>query len=75
MDGHFSAFALRQILMSTAVIGPILILIGFCYYIFKQDRKAVFIYLVIGMLCTAFGVSMLYYEFSPKNVEIEIAVE
>ncbi len=75
MDSAFSAFALRQILMSTAVIGPILILIGFCYYLFKQDRKAVFIYLVIGSLCTVFGFSMLYYEFNHKHVELEIAFE
>ncbi len=41
MNTEFGAFALRQILASTAVVGPILILIGLCYYLFKQDKRSV----------------------------------
>ena len=63
MSFELGAFALRQLLASTVVVGPILILIGLCYYLFKQDRKSVLIYLGIGIAFTSLGAFCLYQEF------------
>lgn len=64
METQLGAFALRQILASTAVVGPILILIGLCYYLFKQDRKSVYLYLIVGVLLTFLGASVLYVDLA-----------
>lgn len=74
MNSEFGAFALRQMLASTAVIGPILILIGLCYYLFKQDRKSVLIYVSLGVVCTIVGLACLYSEFRDEKGAREEAV-
>ncbi|KHD87522.1 MAG: hypothetical protein OM95_13815 [Bdellovibrio sp. ArHS] len=63
MNSEVGVFALRQVLASTAVVGPILILIGLCYYLFKQDKRSVLLYLCAGVVCTIIGVVCLYTEF------------
>lgn len=67
MNFELGAFALRQLLTSTVVVGPILILIGLCYYLFKQDRRSVMIYLGIGIVCTIIGAFCLYLEFKTDD--------
>ena len=67
MSFELGAFALRQLLASTVVVGPILILIGLCYYLFKQDRKSVLIYLGVGIAFTILGAFCLYKEFKSDS--------
>lgn len=66
MNFELGAFALRQLLTSTVVVGPILILIGLCYYLFKQDRRSVIIYLSVGIVFTIVGAFCLYLEFKTE---------
>lgn len=63
MNSELGAFALRQVLASTVVVGPILILIGLCYYLFKQNRRSVVIYIIAGLIFTMIGACCLYCEF------------
>lgn len=67
MNSELGAFALRQILASTAVVGPILILIGLCYYLFRQDRRSVMLYLGAGIVFTLIGAVCLYEEFKSEE--------
>ncbi|KYG62925.1 hypothetical protein AZI87_16815 [Bdellovibrio bacteriovorus] len=67
MNSEVGAFALRQVLASTAVVGPILILIGLCYYLFKQDKRSVLLYLCAGVVCTVVGAICLYSEFRAES--------
>ncbi|WP_413944404.1 hypothetical protein [Bdellovibrio sp. HCB-162] len=69
MNSELSAFALRQVLASTVVVGPILILIGLCYYLFKQDRRSVVLYLGAGVVFTVIGAACLYVEFKTEVPE------
>ncbi|KYG69985.1 hypothetical protein [Bdellovibrio bacteriovorus] len=67
MNSEVGAFALRQVLASTAVVGPILILIGLCYYLFKQDKRSVLLYLGAGVVCTVVGAFCLYSELRAES--------
>jgi|GEM_PF-2480842 len=67
MNSELGAFALRQILASSAVVGPILILIGLCYYLFRQDRRSVMLYLCAGVIFTVIGAVCLYEEFKAEE--------
>lgn len=77
MSTELGAFALRQVLASTAVVGPILILIGLCYFLFNQSRQSVLGYIGVGLVLTIIGVICLYGELrreglryqTPKAVE------
>lgn len=62
MNSELGAFALRQVLASTAVVGPILILIGLCYFLFNQSRRSVILYIAAGLVLTVIGVACLYSE-------------
>lgn len=62
MNTELGAFALRQVLASTAVLGPILILIGLCYFLFNQSRRSVTLYIGAGLILTVIGVACLYTE-------------
>lgn len=75
MNSELGAFALRQLLASTVVVGPILILIGLCYYLFKQDRKSVVLYLGAGVVFTLLGAACLYSEFKTENQQEETSSE
>ncbi|WP_374079254.1 hypothetical protein [Bdellovibrio bacteriovorus] len=75
MNSGLGAFALRQVLASTAVVGPILILIGLCYYLFKQDRKSVVFYLGAGAAFTVIGAACLYVEFKTEKTYEETKIE
>ena len=85
MNSELGAFMLRQLLNSTAIIGPILLLIGFSFYIFRQSRRSIYMYLSAGIFFSVIGMIFLYQEFSqaarernsesvPEHVE-QLAVE
>ncbi|WII71515.1 hypothetical protein QJS83_13685 [Bdellovibrio sp. 22V] len=69
MNTELGAFALRQILAGTAVMGPILILAGLSYYLFKQDRRSVIVYLTLGVAFSLIGGVCLYVEFKGEEVK------
>ncbi|MNT72854.1 hypothetical protein D3C72_2114930 [compost metagenome] len=60
-------FVLRQILASSIVLGPLLLLIGIFFFLYKQDRKTVVFYLVAGFTLTLVGAACLYTEFSEED--------
>ena len=60
-------FVLRQILASSIVLGPLLLLIGIFFYLYKQDRKTVVFYLVAGVALTLVGAACLYTEFKEDD--------
>jgi predicted membrane protein len=60
-------FVLRQILASSIVLGPLLLLIGIFFYLYKQDRKTVVFYLVAGFALTLVGAACLYTEFKEED--------
>ncbi|AHZ83981.1 hypothetical protein AB1A81_06450 [Bdellovibrio bacteriovorus] len=67
MNTELGAFALRQVLASTAVLGPILILIGLCYFLFNQSRRSVTLYIGTGLILTVIGVTCLYSELRSED--------
>lgn len=67
MNWELGAFALRQLLASAVVLGPILILIGLSYLHFKQDKKSIVLYIGIGTLLTLLGGVCLYSEFHAEK--------
>lgn len=75
MNSELGAFALRQVLASTVVVGPILILMGLCYYLFRQDRKSVILYLGTGAVFTVIGAACLYAEFKTEKTYEETKIE
>lgn len=60
-------FVLRQILASSIVLGPLLLLIGIFFFLYKQDRKTVVFYLVVGVTLTLVGAACLYTEFRDED--------
>lgn len=60
-------FVLRQILASSIVLGPLLLLIGIFFFLYKQDRKTVVFYLVVGVTLTLVGAVCLYTEFRDED--------
>lgn len=78
MNVDFGAFALRQILASAVVLGPILVLIGLSFHLFTEDRRSVKIYIAWGVLLTGLGAFCLYNEFKQpekKSLTIETELE
>ncbi|WP_374035389.1 hypothetical protein ACES2I_06460 [Bdellovibrio bacteriovorus] len=70
MNTELGAFALRQVLASTAVLGPILILIGLCYFLFNQSRRSVTLYIGTGLVLTVIGVACLYSELRSEDSRV-----
>ncbi|XGC81964.1 hypothetical protein ACES2L_05640 [Bdellovibrio bacteriovorus] len=71
MSIELGSFALRQVLSSTVVLGPLLLLIGVSYFLFKQDRKSVLFYLATGAVFTVVGMACLYSGFHLEPVSAE----
>lgn len=70
MNSEMGAFALRQMLASMAVLGPILILVGLCYFLFNQDRRSIIMYIGGGLLLTVVGVACLYSELRTEDSRV-----
>lgn len=60
-------FVLRQILASSVVLGPLLLLIGLFFYLYRQDRKTVVFYISAGFFLTLLGAACLYSEFKEEE--------
>lgn len=69
MNFDFGTFALRQMLNSLAVIGPLLIITGLSFHLFKENRRSIYIYLLLGTSCTIIGAVCLIQEFRSENSE------
>lgn len=67
MNFDFGSFVLRQVLNSLAVIGPLLIITGLSFYLFRESKRSVLIYLLLGTSCTIVGAACLVYEFKREN--------
>lgn len=67
MNFDFGTFALRQMLNSLAVIGPLLIITGLSFHLFKESRRSIYIYLLLGASCTIIGAVCLIQEFKSEN--------
>ncbi|MFM6928614.1 MAG: hypothetical protein ACKOX6_09125 [Bdellovibrio sp.] len=63
MSLEMGVFALRQLVSSMVVIGPILIIVGVFNFIFTQNRKVVMAYIISGACLTCLGAWNLYREF------------
>jgi uncharacterized membrane protein HdeD (DUF308 family) len=74
MNSEMGVFALRQIVSSMVVLGPLVVITGAFSYVFNQNRRAVAIYIVVGVVLTAIGAVNLYSEFGARK-EQEIAKE
>ncbi|MBO9665462.1 MAG: hypothetical protein J7501_01440 [Bdellovibrio sp.] len=67
MSSEMGVFALRQIVSSMIVVGPILIMIGAFTFVFSNSRKAVMVYLMAGLILTTVGAINLYREFGVRE--------
>ncbi|MDG0817602.1 hypothetical protein [Bdellovibrio svalbardensis] len=67
MYSELGEFALRQIVSSLVVVGPLLIIIAGFNFVFNQSRKLVMIYFVSGLVLTAVGAINLYRQFSARG--------
>ena len=65
MNEDLGVFALTQLLASSVIIGPILMVIGFFS---RQQRRRSTIYLSIGAILTIIGAYCLYRSLSPHNM-------
>ncbi|WP_413294459.1 hypothetical protein ACLSU7_04995 [Bdellovibrio sp. HCB185ZH] len=74
MSSELGVFALRQIVSSMVVLGPLIVITGAFSYVFNQNRKAVIAYVVIGLILTVIGGVNMYHEFGARKVN-EIARE
>ncbi|QDK45034.1 hypothetical protein DOM22_07605 [Bdellovibrio sp. ZAP7] len=74
MNSELGVFALRQIVSSMVVLGPLIVITGAFSYVFNQNRKAVIAYVVIGCILTIIGGLNLYHDFGAKKTG-EIARE
>jgi len=63
MSFEMGVFALRQLVSSMVVVGPILIIVGLFNFIFTQNRKVVMAYIISGACLTMLGAWNLYVEF------------
>ena len=75
MNFDVGSFALRQMLNSLAVIGPLLIITGLSFYLFRENRRSIFIYLLLGTSCTIIGAVCLIEEFKKENSERQLQVQ
>jgi uncharacterized membrane protein HdeD (DUF308 family) len=74
MNSELGVFALRQIVSSMVILGPLIVITGAFSYVFNQNRKAVIAYVVVGVLLTAIGAANLYHQFGARK-DNEIARE
>lgn len=75
MNSELGVFALRQIVSSMVVLGPLIVIAGAFSYVFNQNRRAVLAYVLVGLVLTAIGGINLYLEFGSRAKEQEIAKE
>ncbi|WP_413587155.1 hypothetical protein [Bdellovibrio sp. HCB274] len=54
------------------VMGPLIVIAGAFSYVFNQNRKAVVMYVVIGISLTAIGAVSMYNDFANRG---EVAEE
>lgn len=71
MNLALGAFALRQMLASTVVLGPLLLLIGISFCYFRQDKKSVRFYVIAGIIFSIIGMTVVYsgYHLEPMQAE------
>lgn len=80
MGLDFAAFALRQMLNSMVVVGPLLMITGLSLYVFREGGsgggRSMRTYLLLGLLCTVAGACSLVQELrieqgvaSPSPIE------
>lgn len=67
MNLDFGAFAFRQMLNSLAVIGPLLIITGLSFHLFREGKRSTYFYLAVGAACTLIGAISLVREFKKEN--------
>lgn len=67
MNSEIGEFALRQVISSLVVVGPLLIIIAAFNLVFNQSKKVVMIYLVSGVVLTILGAISLYHQFSLRG--------
>ncbi len=67
MYSEMGEFALRQIVSSLVVVGPLLIIIAAFNFAFNQSKKVVMIYLVSGLVLTGVGAVNLYRQFAARG--------
>ena len=67
MNSEIGEFALRQIISSLVVVGPLLIIIAAFNLVFNQSKRVVMIYLVSGVILTILGAINLYHQFSSRE--------
>lgn len=63
MYSDMGIFALRQIVSSLVIVGPLLMIISALSLAFNQSRRRVLIYLLLGCLLTAIGAASLHGQF------------
>lgn len=67
MYSEMGEFALRQIVSSLVVVGPLLIIIAAFNFAFNQSRKVVMVYFVSGLVLTTVGAVNLYRQFAARG--------
>ncbi|HEX7673923.1 MAG TPA: hypothetical protein VF412_07125 [Bdellovibrio sp.] len=67
MNSEMGEFALRQIISSLVVVGPLLIIIAAFNLVFNQSKRVVMFYLVSGVVLTIVGAISLYHQFSLRG--------
>ena len=72
MSSEMGVFALRQLVSSMIIVGPILLIIGVFNFVFTQNRKIVLAYVLVGILLTGVGAYSLYQEFGKHRASDEL---
>ncbi len=67
MNLDFTVFAFRQMLNALAVIGPLLIITGLSFHLFREGKRSTYFYLAVGAACTLVGATSLVREFQREN--------
>lgn len=75
MYSEMGAFALKQIVSSLVVVGPLFIIIAAFNFIFNQSRKIVMFYLVSGVVLTVVGAVNMYRQFAATRLPEPAKVE
>lgn len=67
MIGEMGEFALRQLISSLVIVGPLFIIIAAINFVFKQNKKMVLTYFLLGVFLTLVGAVSLYRQFSVQR--------
>jgi hypothetical protein len=54
-------------LNSLVVIGPLLIITGLSFHLFRENRRSTYLYLLTGMACTVIGGVCMIGEFKKER--------